>query len=181
METVRTNIRYNDENTIRIRLQTEFSTTRYIQKERPLEVNGDGYFATGDIGICDDNYQKLSFLSWAADNYRRWSSFLANYEFYGFNLAHANGGARIRSAWIMYAITNAVVTIGKHDLLLSTPVVPDQFNDSYATESAVTDFKRIKFNAVRSWTGYISKWRILQVFQTSWTYILRTALRNILS
>ena len=129
-------------------LHLEFSDNSRYLREHPLEVNGDILLLAGDIGyLGDDNYQKHPFWSWAADNYQQVIVIPGNHEFYaGFDLGSLQNGWQHKIRTNVTCYYNAVIRLENIDLIVSTLWSQINLNDSFATESAVTDFKRIKLN-----------------------------------
>ena len=120
---------------------------RILRQDGPMDVCGDILVLAGDIGyLGDDNYVTHPFWDWASENYRQVIVALGNHEFYKFfDLSSLRDGfvGEIRSNVHYYY--NSVVHIDDIDFIVSTLWSHIDFEDAYAAEHGVTDFRRILY------------------------------------
>ena len=104
-------------------LHLEFKENSNYLKQHPLTVSGEILVLAGDIGyIGDDNYSKHPFWDWASENYKQVIVVPGNHEFY-----------------------NIVIPLNDEtDLIATTLWSHIQLQDAFQTESAISDFRRIR-------------------------------------
>lgn len=131
-------------------LHLEFSDNSRYLKEHPLEVNGEVLVLAGDIGyIGDDNYDKHPFWNWAADNYESVIVVPGNHEFYKmFDIQKLYNGWNLPIRSNVHCYYNEAISLDGHTELITTPLWAHiRLEDAFQTESAITDFRRIRYGA----------------------------------
>lgn len=128
-------------------LHLEFAeNSRYI-KHNPLYVVGEILVLAGDIGyIGDDNCAKHSFWDWASENYKEVIVIPGNHEFYKmFDLDKLYNGWMLEIRENVKCYYNAVVHLREDiELVATTLWAHISFMDAFRTESAISDFHRIR-------------------------------------
>jgi hypothetical protein len=131
-------------------LHLEFAENSSYLKHHPLIVAGDILLLAGDVGyIGDDNYSKHPFWDWASDNFEKVIVIPGNHEFYKmFDIDKMYNGWKypIRSNVCCYY--NTVIPLRNDVELIATTLwsMIEQKNAFY-TESAITDFRRIRYGS----------------------------------
>lgn len=127
-------------------LHLEFADNSRFLKEHPLTVAGEVLVLAGDIGyLGDDNYSKHPFWNWAADKYDQVVVIPGNHEFYkGFDIDTLYNGWELQIRPNVRCYYNAVIKLNNTDLITTTLWAQIRLEDAYQTESAITDFKRIR-------------------------------------
>jgi len=138
-------------------LHLEFAENSRFLKESPLIVTGDILVLAGDIGyLGDDNYSKHPFWSWASDNYTQVLVVPGNHEFYkGFDLDTLYNGWKFQIRPNVCCCYNSVVKFGNVDLIATTLWAQIRLEDAFQTETAITDFKRIRYGeSILDWVRF---------------------------
>lgn len=128
-------------------LHLEFPSNGSYLKHNPLQVAGDILVLAGDIGyLGDDTYSKHPFWDWASQNYTQVIVALGNHEFYKYHDLAAfpdNTCKEIRPNIHYYY--NSVIHLQDIDIIVSTLWAHINLENSFITESGVSDFKRIMY------------------------------------
>lgn len=128
-------------------LHLEFKENSSYLKQHPLSVSGDVLVLAGDIGyIGDDNYSKHPFWDWAADSYERVIVVPGNHEFYKmFDIDKLYNGWSWNIRKNISCHYNEVIPLAADvDLIATTLWGYIRLEDAFQTESAITDFRRIR-------------------------------------
>lgn len=163
-------------------LHLEFSDNSRFLKEHPLEVTGDILLLAGDIGyIGDDNYSTHPFWNWASDHYRQVIVIPGNHEFYKlFDIDKLYNGWSYSIRKNITCYYNAVIPLSADTTLIATTLWSKiSMQDACATESAISDFKRIRYgNEPLDWTRFNDEhYRCVRFLKDS---IARSSARHIL-
>lgn len=129
-------------------LHLEFSENSRYLKVHPLEVSGDVLILAGDIGyIGDDNYSKHPFWDWASAAYNEVVVIPGNHEFYKmFDIDKLYNGWSFEIRKNVTCNYNKVLNLSDDvDLIATTLWSHIKLQDAYATEAAITDFRRIRY------------------------------------
>lgn len=139
-------------------LHLEFRENSSFLKHHPLSVSGEVLVLAGDIGyIGDDNYSKHPFWDWASENYKRVIVIPGNHEFYKmFDIDKLYNGWSLEIRNNVSCHYNAVIPLdGKTDLVTTTLWGDIRLQDAFQTESAITDFHRIRHgDELLDWTRF---------------------------
>lgn len=131
-------------------LHLEFSDNSRYLKENPLQVVGDILVLAGDIGyIGDDNYSKHPFWDWASESYKQVIVIPGNHEFYKmFDLNKLHNGWMLKIRENVTCYYNVVIHLDNAiDLIATTLWAHISLQDAFVTESAVSDFHRIRYGS----------------------------------
>ena len=128
-------------------LHLEFRENSCLLRDDPLSVAGEVLVLAGDIGyIGDENYSRHPFWDWASENYREVIVIPGNHEFYKmFDIDKLYNGWSLKIRENITCHYNSVISLDEDTDLIATTLwshIPLQ--DAYATESAITDFRRIR-------------------------------------
>ncbi|MDR3877292.1 MAG: metallophosphoesterase [Alistipes sp.] len=128
-------------------LHLEFAENSSHLKNNPLNVVGEVLVLAGDIGyIGDDNYSKHPFWDWISENYKEVIVIPGNHEFYKmFDLNKLYNGWTLEIRKNVKCYYNAVIPLREDIELVATTLwayIP--FQDAFRTESAISDFRRIR-------------------------------------
>lgn len=129
-------------------LHLEFGENSSYLKQHPLSVSGEVLVLAGDIGyIGDDNYSKHPFWDWASENYKQVIVIPGNHEFYKmFDIDKLYNGWTLKIRENISCYYNVVIPLDDEtDLITTTLWAHIGLQDVFQTESAITDFSRIRY------------------------------------
>lgn len=129
-------------------LHLEFADNRRYLKEHPLKPSAEILVLAGDIGyIGDENYSRHPFWDWAAENYEQVIVVPGNHEFYKFSdVATFPDGYCQEIRPNVHLYYNSIIHIADTDIIASTLWAHIPKEETYITEQAITDFRRILYN-----------------------------------
>ena len=128
-------------------LHLEFKENSNYLKQHPLTVSGEILVLAGDIGyIGDDNYSKHPFWDWASEHYKQVIVVPGNHEFYKmFDIDKLHNGWSLQIRENISCYYNVVIPLNNEtDLIATTLWSHIQLQDAFQTESAISDFCRIR-------------------------------------
>ncbi len=139
-------------------LHLEFRENSSFLNHHPLTVSGEILILAGDIGyIGDENYSRHPFWDWASENYRQVIVIPGNHEFYkmfDIDKLHDGWSWEIRKNISCYY--NVVQSLTDETELITTTLWGHiKLQDAFQTESAITDFRRIRHgDGLLDWTRF---------------------------
>lgn len=128
-------------------LHLELEENSNYLKQHPLIVSGEILVLAGDIGyIGDDTYLRHPFWDWASEHYKQVIVIPGNHEFYKmFDIDKLHNGWTLQIRKNISCYYNIVISLNDEtDLIVTTLWSHIGLQDAFRTESAISDFRRIR-------------------------------------